>query len=141
MPNFLNVTAVWTKGETLLMKGFERGEVTFLCSHLFAVKENKYLCRDPCEHTDVLVTVKSGRTAASDRISLKDLGNGSFSVTFSQLQLSDSGRYWCGVDRPGFDTYTEIQLTVMKGAYAPKHIALVSMSCCQAPLTQLHLTI
>lgn len=102
MPNILNVTAVWTKGETVITKGFERGEVTVLCRHSFAEKKNKYLCRDPCEYTDVLVTVKPGWTAASDRISLTDLRDGSFSVTFSQLQLSDSGTYWCGVWRgPG----------------------------------------
>lgn len=124
------MTAVWTKGEILTMKGFEWGEVTFLCSHSFAARMDKYLCRDPCDYTDVLLTVKSGWTAASGRISLTDLGNGSFSVTFSQLQLSDSGRYWCGVDRPEIDTYIEIQLTVMKGMYVSKYIALICISCC-----------
>ncbi|KAI3352922.1 hypothetical protein L3Q82_019503 [Scortum barcoo] len=45
-----------------------------------------------------------------------DRGNGVVTVTFSQLQLSDLGKYWCGVDRPGFDTFNEVHLTVKKGA-------------------------
>uniref|UniRef100_A0A3B4XNR8 Immunoglobulin V-set domain-containing protein n=1 Tax=Seriola lalandi dorsalis TaxID=1841481 RepID=A0A3B4XNR8_SERLL len=48
-------------------------------------------------------------------ITLADSGNRVFTVTFHQLQLSDSGKYWCGVDRPGFDTYTEVILTVKEG--------------------------
>uniref|UniRef100_A0A8P4KNR9 Immunoglobulin V-set domain-containing protein n=1 Tax=Dicentrarchus labrax TaxID=13489 RepID=A0A8P4KNR9_DICLA len=65
-----------------------------------------------------LLTVGSGKRAESGRITLVDLGNGAFTVTFSQLQMSDSGRYWCGVDRPGFDTFTAvhvIQLNVSRG--------------------------
>lgn len=83
---------------------------------MFAWKNYKYLCKDPCKVSeDKLVTVKSGRRVESGNITLVDSGDGTFTVTFSQLQLSDSGRYWCGVDRPGFDSYTEVQLSVKKG--------------------------
>lgn len=97
-------------------EGFERGEVSFQCSHSFAMKNHKYFCKDPCTaNTDILATVKSGERVKSERIILVDLGNGVFTVTFSQLQLSDSGRYWCAVDRPGFDTFTAVYLTVKEG--------------------------
>ncbi|XP_036959794.1 uncharacterized protein LOC119022700 isoform X2 [Acanthopagrus latus] len=102
-------------GASINVEGFERGEVSFQCQHKFARKNHKYLCKDPCKVSDdILVTVESGRRAESGDITLVDSGDGAFTVTFSQLQLSDSGIYWCGVDRPGFDTYTEVQLTVKK---------------------------
>ncbi|XP_051241557.1 CMRF35-like molecule 5 isoform X2 [Dicentrarchus labrax] len=108
--------AMWAEGESISVEGFERGEVSFRCSHRVAWLYDKYLCQDPCENRqDRLLTVGSGKRAESGRITLVDLGNGAFTVTFSQLQMSDSGRYWCGVDRPGFDTFTAVQLTVKEG--------------------------
>lgn len=113
---------LWTVGASINVEGFERGEVSFQCQHKFARKNHKYLCKDPCKVSDdILVTVESGRRAESGDITLVDSGDGAFTVTFSQLQLSDSGIYWCGVDRPGFDTYTEVQLTVKKGKWARPH--------------------
>lgn len=98
------------------MEGFEGGEVSFRCSHKLAWKNNKYFCNDPCKSSrDILVTVQSGGRAGAERITLVDSGDGASTVTFSQLQLSDTGRYLCGVDRPGFDTYTSVQLTVKEG--------------------------
>lgn len=98
------------------MEGLEGGETSFQCSHKLAWNYNKYLCKDPCKGSgDTLVTVRPGRRAESGRITLVDSANGVFTVTFSQLQLSDSRTYWCGVDRPGFDTFTAVHLTVKKG--------------------------
>ncbi|KAE8300808.1 hypothetical protein D5F01_LYC00955 [Larimichthys crocea] len=110
---FLLLYAKWTVEASINTEGFERGEVSFQCSHSFATKNHKYFCKDPCTaNTDILATVKSGERVKSERIILVDLGNGVFTVTFSQLHLSDSGRYWCAVDRPGFDTFTAVYLTV-----------------------------
>ncbi|KAG8015212.1 CMRF35-like molecule 5 [Nibea albiflora] len=105
--------AEWTVEDGINTEGFERGEVSFQCSHNFARKNHKYFCKDPCTATtDILATVKSGERVKSGRITLADSGNGVFTVTFSQLQLSDSGKYWCAVDRPGFDTFTAVHVTV-----------------------------
>lgn len=107
---------MWTEGADINVEGFEGREVSFKCSHRLAWKNYKYLCKDPCKGTeDTLVVVKSGGRAESGRITLVDTGNGAFTVTFSQLQLSDSANYWCGVDRPGFDTFTAVHLTVKEG--------------------------
>ncbi|XP_056229026.1 CMRF35-like molecule 5 [Seriola aureovittata] len=111
--------ATWTEGAKINEEGFEGGEVSFQCSYKFAWKNDKYFCKDKCkEAEDILATVKSGATAESGRITLADSGNRVFTVTFHQLQLSDSGKYWCGVDRPGFDTYTEVILTVKEVPHA-----------------------
>ncbi|XP_059186735.1 uncharacterized protein LOC131969617 [Centropristis striata] len=105
------------EGAEIYAEGVEGGEVSFRCSHRLAWKNNKYLCRDTCGSEDKIVTVQSGRRVESGRITLVDSGDGVFTVTFSQLRLSDSGIYWCAVDRPGLDTFTEVQLTVEKAHY------------------------
>lgn len=108
------------KGAEINVEGFEGGEVSFRCSHKLAWKNNKYFCNDPCKSSrDILVTVQSGGRAGAERITLVDSGDGASTVTFSQLQLSDTGRYLCGVDRPGFDTYTSVQLTVKEAVPHP----------------------
>ncbi|XP_028269085.1 CMRF35-like molecule 8 [Parambassis ranga] len=104
-----------TDGSKIIVEGTEGGNVSFQCSHKHAWNIPKYLCNDQCKTAnDILVTVESGRRAETVRISLVDFGNGSFTVTFTQLRLSDSHTYWCGVARLGFDTYTKVLLTVKK---------------------------
>ncbi|XP_030582195.1 CMRF35-like molecule 8 [Archocentrus centrarchus] len=113
-PGFLKA-ATLTDGAIINVEGFKGRNVSFQCSHKFAWSNNKYFCKDPCKSTeDILVTVESGRRAQSGRITLVDSGDGSLTVTFSHLQLSDSQIYWCGAERFGFDTYTDVQLMVKK---------------------------
>ncbi|XP_008286745.1 uncharacterized protein LOC103362226 isoform X2 [Stegastes partitus] len=107
--------ATLTKGAEINVEGFEGGEVTFKCSHKLAWKDNKYFCISPCKSDkDTLATVTSGGRAQSGRITLVDSGDSAFSVTFSQLRLSDSKEYMCAVERFGVNTYTSVQLTVKK---------------------------
>ncbi|XP_051983059.1 CMRF35-like molecule 1 [Xyrauchen texanus] len=47
-------------------------------------------------------------------LNLKDFGNGDFTVTISELQESDSGLYWCAVERSVKDTYNEVNLKISK---------------------------
>ncbi|XP_067115731.1 CMRF35-like molecule 6 isoform X2 [Osmerus mordax] len=106
------------EAEMITDKGSEGSNVSFTCSHSNAWSHNKYLCRDPCtDDQDKIVTVTAGGTAGEGRISLKDSGSGDLTVTFSQLQKADSGSYWCGVERTGYDSYIHIQLQVLD---APK---------------------
>uniref|UniRef100_UPI0037E7A2C4 polymeric immunoglobulin receptor-like n=1 Tax=Semicossyphus pulcher TaxID=241346 RepID=UPI0037E7A2C4 len=105
--------ATWTVKADLMVEGFEGGEVSFQCSHSFASNNKKYLCKNSCKVIgDILLREGSGGRAVSERITLADSGNGVLTVTFSQLQLRDSGRYWCGVERSGVDTFNAVHLTV-----------------------------
>ncbi|KAL6110367.1 uncharacterized protein ACO6RY_19460 [Pungitius sinensis] len=100
-------------GASINVEAFEGGEVSFQCSHKYARTNHKYLCKALCENReDILVTVHAGGRAASGRITLVDSGDGVFTVTFSHLQLSDLGQYWCAVERLGIDTFTKVQVTV-----------------------------
>ncbi|CAJ1053174.1 CMRF35-like molecule 1 [Xyrichtys novacula] len=108
--------ATWRVGADITAEGFETGQVSFQCSHRFAQRNNKYLCENSCtRNEDVLLTVKPGERVGSERITLEDWGDGVFTVTFSQLRLTDSGTYWCGVNRPGADTFTKVHLIVKEG--------------------------
>ncbi|XP_073716177.1 adhesion G protein-coupled receptor E3-like [Misgurnus anguillicaudatus] len=48
------------------------------------------------------------------RFRLKDFGTGTFTVTITDIQVSDSGIYWCGVSRFLQDTYHKVTLRVYK---------------------------
>ncbi|XP_056312078.1 CMRF35-like molecule 1 [Danio aesculapii] len=82
------------------------------CSHKWASDNFKYFCRDPCTYKDGALV--SSIQALIGRYRLKDLGNGSFTVTITDLQESDSGIYWCGVNRSIKDTYEKVILEVSK---------------------------
>ena len=108
--------AAGIEGAEIYAEGFDGGEVSFLCPHRFAWKYDKYFCRYPCKSSeDKLATVHSGGRTKAGRITLVDSGDGAFTVTFSQLQLSDLGTYYCAADRPGLDTFTEVLVTVKEG--------------------------
>lgn len=83
-----------------------------ICSHKWASDNFKYFCRDPCTYKDGAL-VSSIQTEVG-RYRLKDLGDGSFTVTIADLQESDSGIYWCGVERSIKDTYEKVILEVSK---------------------------
>ncbi|XP_042622233.1 CMRF35-like molecule 5 [Cyprinus carpio] len=84
--------------------------VTIICFYSWASTNIKYFCRDPCKDSkDILVKSDQSPTG---RYTLKDSGEGTFTVNITDLQESDSGIYWCGVDRYGFDTYQKVNLTV-----------------------------
>ncbi|XP_018972369.2 CMRF35-like molecule 7 isoform X2 [Cyprinus carpio] len=98
-----------TTGE-ISRQGHSEGSITITCSHSWASTNIKYFCRDPCK--DILMKSDQSPTG---RYRLKDSGEGTFTVNITDLQESDSGIYWCGVDRFGFDTFTKVKLTVSKG--------------------------
>ncbi|KAG9262794.1 CMRF35-like molecule 9, partial [Astyanax mexicanus] len=69
-----------------------------------------------CLNRDVLI--KSDRMRNPNRkgrYTLLDEGSGVFTVTISGLKKSDSGIYWCGVQRMVKDTYLQVILTVLEG--------------------------
>ncbi len=92
--------------------GYTGKDATITCSHGWASSNIKYFCRDPCGKGVFLV--KSDQTPKG-RYTLKDHGAGSFTVSITDLHESDSGMYWCGVERYGPDTFKKVKLTVSKG--------------------------
>ncbi|KAM9792664.1 CMRF35-like molecule 7 [Neosynchiropus ocellatus] len=96
----------------LRLTGTEGEAITVSCSHSNAYTNTKYFCRGECTHSDVLITSKGPNTA---KYRITDRGN-DFDVTIYNLEVKDSGLYWCGIDRVGVDTYTRVDLTVDKKA-------------------------
>lgn len=104
-----------TEGSGFSVRGKQRGHVSFHCSHSYAWSNSKYLCRDPCQHDeDRVTTVAPGQTTKSGRFSLQHQGN-QLLVNISELQLSDAGLYYCGVERVGLDTFIQVHLSVEEG--------------------------
>ncbi|KAM3623255.1 uncharacterized protein V6R79_009111 [Siganus canaliculatus] len=92
--------------------------VTITCSHINAHTNYKYFCKDRCETKDVLISTRDDDKGQTGRYGIRDEGN-TFSVTISDLKKDDAGKYWCGIDRIGWDTYKEVDLTVVE-KHAPE---------------------
>ncbi|XP_029546022.1 CMRF35-like molecule 1 [Salmo trutta] len=94
--------------------GVVGGQVTFVCSFLLPGTNCKYFCNGKCSrNSDILIqTEDSNNYIKTGRYSIDDRGDGDFTVTISNLKTSDSGTYWCGVDRFFKDSYQEVHLTV-----------------------------
>uniref|UniRef100_A0A3P8SDE0 Immunoglobulin domain-containing protein n=1 Tax=Amphiprion percula TaxID=161767 RepID=A0A3P8SDE0_AMPPE len=103
--------------KTTAVTGVEGQTFDFRCEYPSSRQSYaKYFCRvDDKDSQNILITSrKTNGDDANGKYSIKDKGN-TFTVTISDLTEDDSGTYWCGIDRFGFDTYNEIVLTVKKG--------------------------
>lgn len=99
----------------LRLKGTENEQLNFTCSHSWATTNVKYFCRLECRDKDVLIrSVGLGKIAKKGRYALYDRGP-QFTVTIKRLMKSDKGKYWCGVERSGIDTYQDVILKVLDG--------------------------
>ncbi|CAL8239296.1 unnamed protein product [Gadus morhua 'NCC'] len=96
----------WT--EALTVNGSVGGTVRIKCTHVNARSNTKYFCKGECRQQDVLIT---SETRGSEKYSIEDKGN-AFITTIRNLQLKDTGTYWCGIGRIGPDTYVEVHLKV-----------------------------
>ncbi|XP_048051281.1 CMRF35-like molecule 8 isoform X7 [Megalobrama amblycephala] len=92
-----------------------RGErVEIRCSYEPGYESNsKYFCKGECSFSNKNIMVKSGSPAKDERFSLTDdKKNRVFTVTITDLRTEDEGQYWCAVERPLTDVYSEILLKV-----------------------------
>uniref|UniRef100_A0A3P8S1J7 Immunoglobulin V-set domain-containing protein n=1 Tax=Amphiprion percula TaxID=161767 RepID=A0A3P8S1J7_AMPPE len=72
----------------------------------------KYLCESPCsEDKHIIIKAEYGQTKNNNRIELTNRENGLF-VTFTNLTMSDSRKYYCGVERYGHDSFIEVNLNI-----------------------------
>uniref|UniRef100_A0A4W5MIE6 Immunoglobulin domain-containing protein n=1 Tax=Hucho hucho TaxID=62062 RepID=A0A4W5MIE6_9TELE len=96
--------------------GVVGGQVTIQCSYAdkwYERSNDKYFCRKKCDsYNDILVqTQKNKNYIERGRYGIHDNRNGDFTVTIKNLVKSDSGTYWCGLDRSIKDSYQEVPTT------------------------------
>ncbi|XP_032418157.1 polymeric immunoglobulin receptor-like isoform X2 [Xiphophorus hellerii] len=91
--------------------GYEGRDVKFSCRYDRGYKySEKYFCKNDCGYSDVLITTKQknkGKYSITD-----DKNNRIVTVTISDLQSHDAGKYKCGVTRWFIDTYSEVKLHI-----------------------------
>ncbi|XP_047433265.1 polymeric immunoglobulin receptor-like [Mugil cephalus] len=89
--------------------GYVGRDVNVSCSYGQGYESHeKYLCKNDCGDSDVLIT--TSETNQNKYSIYDDKEKRSFTVTISDLQSVDAGKYWCGVTRTGKDIYTEVKL-------------------------------
>ncbi|KAG6935442.1 CMRF35-like molecule 5 [Chelydra serpentina] len=101
-----------------LVRKVQGGALTTVChynEHNYSQRE-KFWCKERSDlecHTLVLSSPAAGRNSLNPpnaRVNLKDSGTGWISVSMAELQVEDSGIYWCGVS----DDLKIIQLKKIK---------------------------
>ncbi|XP_034752375.1 uncharacterized protein LOC117959378 [Etheostoma cragini] len=97
--------------EAMSITGVLGSHVTIKCSHSNAFDNVKYFCNGACKNEDVLISSRTNNDL-NKKYSIEDEGN-TFYVTISHLKQDDSGIYWCGIERIGLDTYSQVFLTVI----------------------------
>eukprot|EP00063_Salmo_salar_P062562 XP_014037397.1 PREDICTED: CMRF35-like molecule 1 [Salmo salar] len=107
--------------------GVVGGQVTIQCSYAdkwFVKSNDRYFCRKKCDsYNDILVqTQKNKNYIERGRYTIHDYRNGDFTVTIKNLMKSDSGTYWCGLDRYIKDSYQEVHLTVTDAPPKPSTV-------------------
>ena len=101
--------------ESAVTKEVVGGQVTVGCSFTLAGNNNKYFCKGTCSGKDILVETNGSKNVSQGRYSIEDNRDGVFYVTIKNQMKSDSGTYWCGVDRTIKDTFLEVNLKVTDG--------------------------
>ncbi|XP_050927406.1 CMRF35-like molecule 1 isoform X17 [Lates calcarifer] len=104
--------------ETFIRTEPEGGNMTVACNFKLPGGK-KIFCKNECkEDKDILIeTVKDRAQSGRYSIEYKEgtllVSSTLLYVTITRLTKSDSGRYWCGLERTGFlDGYDEIDLRV-----------------------------
>ncbi|XP_055013897.1 polymeric immunoglobulin receptor-like isoform X2 [Boleophthalmus pectinirostris] len=100
-----------TASDKVEVYAYTGGEARVSCSYPAGYETyEKYLCAKDCGNNDILVTTtqqRANRYFTSDQHQTQI-----FTVTISNVQASDAGKYWCGVSRSGKDIYTAVTVHV-----------------------------
>ncbi|XP_055476227.1 CMRF35-like molecule 9 isoform X2 [Psammomys obesus] len=106
------------------ISGFEGDTVSLQCTYEKTVERHrKYWCRQGgivvSRCSDIVYTNQDQRVTRG-RMSIRDSPRElSMTVTMRDLTLKDEGKYWCGIDRLGFDESFEVSLIVFPGSSRP----------------------
>ncbi|XP_028738395.1 CMRF35-like molecule 9 isoform X3 [Peromyscus leucopus] len=106
------------------VSGFEGDKVSLRCTYEKNLRgHRKYWCRQGgimvSRCTDIVYTSQN-QEVAQGRMSIRDNPRElSMTVTMRDLTLKDAGKYWCGIDRLGFDESFEVSLIVFPGSSRP----------------------
>uniref|UniRef100_A0A3Q0SGI0 Immunoglobulin domain-containing protein n=1 Tax=Amphilophus citrinellus TaxID=61819 RepID=A0A3Q0SGI0_AMPCI len=105
---------VTSAGEVVHVTGYLGGELKISCSYGQGYESyEKYLCKNDCGHSDVLITTSN---PVKNKYMIHDEKRARiFTTTISDLRSTDAGKYWCGVSRNGKDIYTEVKLKLVEG--------------------------
>uniref|UniRef100_A0A8K9XSW2 Immunoglobulin V-set domain-containing protein n=1 Tax=Oncorhynchus mykiss TaxID=8022 RepID=A0A8K9XSW2_ONCMY len=114
---FYQVLSCYAKRSNIGEHGNEGGSLDIKCSYPDGYQyKPKYLCRHPCSYSDVLIrSVKVDTFVTVGRFSGYDNIHGhTFIATIKNLNLQDSGLYYCGLDQWGRDVLTKVDVSVSK---------------------------
>ncbi|KAK6472079.1 CMRF35-like molecule 2, partial [Huso huso] len=98
------------------VNGLLQESVTIQCCYGKDDKDRvKYWCKGQFR-ISCTTLISTDALQTNDRISIRDnKTEGVFTVTMRDLREEDEGRYWCGIERTGYDEGTSVYLTVNKG--------------------------
>ncbi|XP_034150352.1 uncharacterized protein LOC105029359 [Esox lucius] len=114
--------------ELLTVTGVVGGRVVIKCSFNSLDNHIKYFCKRLClTESDVIIKTRVRKNYFEGRYSINDFGNGYFNVTIKDLERSDYGTYWCGVERDGVDSYQKVYLSVEEAPTTPPDITRTSI--------------
>ncbi|KAM7393927.1 hypothetical protein PAMP_020761 [Pampus punctatissimus] len=103
---------LWGMGHgAISLTGKLSKNIEITCSHSNAFYNVKYFCKGACTNKDILI--RTSNKDSNGKYNITNKGN-TFYVNIFNLTKDDSGIYWCGIDRIGFDTYNKVILTVIE---------------------------
>ncbi|XP_016057492.1 PREDICTED: CMRF35-like molecule 9 [Miniopterus natalensis] len=107
------------------IRGFEGDTVSLQCTYDEKLKMNqKYWCRKSrtliSRCSDIIYAREDGQERREGRVSIQDSPQKlMLNVTLRELTLQDSGEYWCGINKLGFDQIFLVSLLVLPGPCCP----------------------
>ncbi|MGH0160382.1 UNVERIFIED_CONTAM: hypothetical protein FKN15_039306 [Acipenser sinensis] len=110
--------------------GFLRESVTIQCRYGKDYKDSvKYWCKGQ-SRISCTTLIRTDALQTNDTISISDnKTEGVFTVTMRELREEDEERYWCGIERTGYDEGISVYLTVNKDMVTGWIQGLVTAQC------------
>ncbi|CAO2646012.1 CMRF35-like molecule 3 [Lemmus lemmus] len=98
-----------------MVSGHEQGSLTVRCPYDSSWKDyKKYWCQGAeWKACEILVQTNMQQLVKKDRVSIRDdQTDFVVIVTMEELRLSDTGIYWCAIEKTGYDPYFKVNVTI-----------------------------